>query len=381
MALQLLTQAIQTWSPSPPEVKDRTKCSVTLSWSPGPFGFIQEQLVYTVQRREKVPAWVNVYSGGKTVKTIDNLAPSHPHKFRLKVSLKPTHKHVDENVLQNIESLPVKGDWPIACNEVNGIRTKDSENGKCSKVPKQAGPISSLWSEETWTSTDSAGTSATCFCMAVRCGYVKQVQQMLEERPILISAINSSNGFTPLATAVRKGDINTVKLLLSFGADINQRSTSSQTPLHLAVLGANVPVVELLLERGADKELRDINELRMEHYAVDSANLDVLKFVLSHGDVTVRDNNGWTPLFRAVCQGSKTELIEELVKQGSSVEVTDRAGLTLIAAARVLKDRHGRRRESVLKLVDIQFQHEKALANFTRLTKKISSVQTLLHFK
>ncbi|XP_038219717.1 delta-latroinsectotoxin-Lt1a [Zerene cesonia] len=320
--------------------------------------------------------------GGKTTKTIDNLAPSNPHKFRMKVSLKPTHKHVDgEVVFQNIDSIPVKGNWPIGRNEVNGIRTKDLGDEKRSRGPKQAGPIESLWSDETWTSTDSAGTSAICFCMAVRCGYLKQVQQMLEERPILISAINSNNGFTPLATAVRKGEINTVKLLLTFGADVNQRSTSAQTPLHLAVLAASVPIAALLLEKGADTELRDINQLRMEHYAVDSGNLEILKFVLRHGDVTVRDSNGWTPLFRAVCQGSKTELIEELVKHGSNVEVTDRAGLTLIAAARLLKDRHGRRRESVLKLVDIQFQHEKALANFTRLTKKISSVQTLLHVK
>ena len=28
---------------------------------------------------------------------------------------------------------------------------------------------------------------------------------MLEERPSLVSVINSTNGFTPLATAVRKG--------------------------------------------------------------------------------------------------------------------------------------------------------------------------------
>lgn len=37
----------------------------------------------------------------------------------------------------------------------------------------------------------------------------------------------------------------------------------------------------------------------------------------------------------------------------------------------------GRRRESVMRLVDSQFPREKALANFTRLTKKISSLHTL----
>lgn len=104
--------------------------------------------------------------------------------------------------------------------------------------------LESQWSEETCTSTESDGTSATCFCMAVRGGYLKQasplhvapncffymiillsyffylkdsggvtscdlyyqVQTLLEERPALIGIVNSTNGFTPLATAVRQGN-------------------------------------------------------------------------------------------------------------------------------------------------------------------------------
>lgn len=38
----------------------------------------------------------------------------------------------------------------------------------------------------------------------------------------------------------------------------------------------------------------------------------------------------------------------------------------------------GRSRDSVLRLVDSSYPHEKALANFTRLTKKIYNVQSLL---
>lgn len=38
----------------------------------------------------------------------------------------------------------------------------------------------------------------------------------------------------------------------------------------------------------------------------------------------------------------------------------------------------GRNRESVLRLVDSSYPHEKALANFTRLTKKIYNVHSLL---
>ncbi|CAH2245291.1 jg15677 [Pararge aegeria aegeria] len=80
--------------------------------------------------------------------------------------------------------------------------------------------------------------------------------------------------------------------------------------------------------------------MRVEHYAVDSCKLDVVRFVLDRGgDVGARDSNGWTPLLRAVCQGAKTEVVEELVRRGSDVAAADKAQLSVSAAARLLKDR------------------------------------------
>lgn len=40
-----------------------------------------------------------------------------------------------------------------------------------------------------------------------------------------------------------------------------------------------------------------------------------------------------------VCQGAQTAVIVELVRAGSDVRVTDKAQLTLVAAARLLTDR------------------------------------------
>ncbi|CAH2058948.1 unnamed protein product, partial [Iphiclides podalirius] len=226
---KLLCEKFINWKPPAPEVFNRSRDTITLDWQLGaPFGFLGNQLLYKVEKREKIPPWVIVYS------------------------------------------------------EATGRQWFESQ-----------------WSEETWSSTDSDGTSAVCFCMAVRCGYVKQAQ--------------------------------------------------------------------------------DVNGLHVEHYAVDSCKLEVLKHILDKGgDVKVQDGNGWTPLFRAICQGAVSGVIEELILRGSSVDMTDHAGLSLVAAARLLKDKNGRRRDSVLRQVDATFIHEKALAHFSRLTKKISSVQALL---
>lgn len=122
---------------------------------------------------------------------------------------------------------------------------------------------------------------------------------------------------------------------------------------------------------------------------MDSGKLSMVRLILDRGgDLTVKDNNGWTPLFRAsgyiystryisklehqtadyvvdaraqrclsievlrfmcsfsfkksnisVCQGAETPVIVELICRGSDVDVVDRAGLSLPAAARLLKNR------------------------------------------
>ncbi|CAH1641353.1 unnamed protein product [Spodoptera littoralis] len=268
------------WSPPEPKVLKRTKCSITLDWhNVEPFQFISDELLYRLEKNEKIPPWVVVYRGGKTSKEIDNLASRHCHKFRLRVIVQATAvPGLAARALQYYggeaavyEAMKGLGHGNDSCDTATEVtRAGDgtvmdaapsSDHVKynlCRSVAvRTAGHkwLESQWSGLTWSSTDTDGTSAVCFCMAVRCGYLKQVQGMLDERPALIGIINSKNGFTPLATAVRKGDINTVRFLLSAGAEVEQRSTTGQSALHIAVLNANIPIVQLLLEQGADFEV------------------------------------------------------------------------------------------------------------------------------
>ncbi len=56
---------------------------------------------------------------------------------------------------------------------------------------------------------------------------------------------------SPLAVAIAKGDVETVKKFVSYGMDVNEKS-NNMTPLMLAARYNKVAIINLLLENGAN---------------------------------------------------------------------------------------------------------------------------------
>ena len=56
----------------------------------------------------------------------------------------------------------------------------------------------------------------------------------------------------PVHAAASVNDVETMRLLLDHGADVDARQQMGYTPLHAAATNGNQPLVELLLARGAD---------------------------------------------------------------------------------------------------------------------------------
>ena len=119
------------------------------------------------------------------------------------------------------------------------------------------------------------------------------------------------DGFPPLIAALtctREGrgiepraDVDEIiRLLLSFGADPNQRGINDYTPLHMAVAERNALAIERLLAGGADPDLCT----RIDEYQ--------------------------TPLEMAKAAGH-SEIAEQLERRGQPLRRRLRSGLTLLA--------------------------------------------------
>ena len=67
----------------------------------------------------------------------------------------------------------------------------------------------------------------------------------------IATTISERPNVTPLCTAISKGDFETVKKFVEYGADVNERS-NDMTPLMIAARYNNVAIAEYLLAKGAD---------------------------------------------------------------------------------------------------------------------------------
>jgi ankyrin repeat protein len=101
--------------------------------------------------------------------------------------------------------------------------------------------------------------------------------------PPLIAALSCSNPHPGAPGRLDVGEI--IRLLVSFGADPNQRGLNDYTPLHMAAGERNLRAVEILLEGGADPRLRTrIDDCETPRDIAEKAGLREIAEVLATGE-------------------------------------------------------------------------------------------------
>lgn len=70
------------------------------------------------------------------------------------------------------------------------------------------------------------------------------------------ASVENTYGHTPLCAAISKGDTETVRKFVEYGADVNEFS-NEYSPLMIAARYNRTDIITLLLEKGANPKLRN----------------------------------------------------------------------------------------------------------------------------
>jgi len=182
--------------------------------------------------------------------------------------------------------------------------------------------------------------------------------------PIAGATGNSGGGLTALIFASRQGDLESAKLLLAAGADVNQPSDYGWTPLLTATQNRHYILGTYLMDHGADVNLANKSSWTNLYLATDNRNieggdfpvpkadmdsLEYIRALLDHkADVNaqIRENTltrtiftmqwlferGATPFLRA-SQSSDTALMKLLLERGANPKIATDYGDTALSAA------------------------------------------------
>ncbi|XP_020043747.1 protein phosphatase 1 regulatory subunit 27 [Castor canadensis] len=87
----------------------------------------------------------------------------------------------------------------------------------------------------------------------IRQGDLEQIGRFIRARKVSLDTIHPS-GLAALHEAVLSGNLECVKLLVKYGADIHQRDETGWTPLHIACSDGYPDIARYLISLGADRD-------------------------------------------------------------------------------------------------------------------------------
>lgn len=205
----------------------------------------------------------------------------------------------------------------------------------------------------------------------------QQIVQMLVDHGANIN-IPDSNGITPLdharargfreienilltaaqardrqlIAAASRGDLETVRQLLSQGASVHAQDESGMTALIAAAYRNDLPIVDALITAGADVNVQDNTKQSAYLIATSEGYLELLQRTLQAGaDVHSKDSYNGTGLIRAADRGH-VEIIQELLKTDIKIDHVNNLGWTALLEAIILGDGGPRHTEVVRLLVE-----------------------------
>lgn len=139
-----------------------------------------------------------------------------------------------------------------------------------------------------------------CELIHLRFYSVDIVQYLLEAIPSLDINATTRFGDTALHLAAMFEAVDTVKLLINKGANVELRNTRQQAPLHKAVIGSSIKSVKILCENGANVNAATDEGRTPLHYAAEYGYNDIAEYLIQAGASVTKRWKGLTPEILAI---------------------------------------------------------------------------------
>ena len=144
---------------------------------------------------------------------------------------------------------------------------------------------------------------------------------------------------TPLIIAAHNGHLNSVKILLRYGADIEARGTlkiqndviEGCTPLWAAASAGHLDVVKLLIKRKADVDGRASKGSTPLRVAAHDGHLDVVRCLVERGaDVNTRIYDDESTPLMVACSWGHSSVATYLINRGAIINLQCKYGSTAL---------------------------------------------------
>ena len=141
------------------------------------------------------------------------------------------------------------------------------------------------------------------------------------------------NCCTPLYVSAAYGNVDILSFLVENGADVNASTNSQCTPLMIATKCNHTDTVAFLIDQGANVNLQDDDDYTALHHAVEASNFDALRCLINGGaNVNACAVSNWTPLMLA-CEFNNVKVVDCLLQHGAKVSLQDNRGETALCYA------------------------------------------------
>lgn len=137
-----------------------------------------------------------------------------------------------------------------------------------------------------------------------------------------VSNEKNAKSYGVLHSAVKQGNLEIVKLLVNHGADVSMKDEEGNAPVHTAFEGEFLEIIKFLVQRGADiNSTNDVYDNTLLHIALKVKSWEMAKFLIENGaDVNIKNKHQDGPLFTALyAYDPCMEIVKLLLAKGADV--------------------------------------------------------------